>query len=132
MKHIKLYEEFVSEKLNLNSEEFRKYVIDTVAKKCPWAKVTGETTPSDGNLDSITFDYAVKIYWQEGPENQTNSMIRVESQGRFQKYNLNPDTSVPKVGEQISKSTGWNKQDAAISILLKTLKTNSPNSPYLD
>jgi len=128
MVYIKLFEQFVNEKLDLNSEEFRAYVIDTVAKKCPWAEVTRETTIKDNNFDGITFDNAVEIYWKEGPENQTNSMIRVESKGRFKKIDpKNPD--MLRVGEEISKSTKWNKQDTAVSTLIKTLKSNSPNSP---
>lgn len=123
MKHIKLFEQFVTEKLNLSSDEFREYVKDIVAKKCPWAKVTAEGYQPD-DFESIWFDNVVKIYWKEGPSNETNSMIRVRSDGRFQK-----NSDQVGVGEQVNKATGWDKQDIAIKNLLSILKTNSPNSP---
>jgi hypothetical protein len=130
MKHIKLFEQFVNEKLNLNSEEFRAYIIDTVAKKCPWAEVTSESNIEKNGSDGITFDYAVEIYWREGSDNSTSSMIGVASKGRFQKNGLDPNNpDRPRVGEQIEKTTAWNKQDAAISLLIKTLKSNSSNAP---
>jgi hypothetical protein len=128
MKHIKLYEEFVNEALNLNSEQFRKYVIDTVAKKCPWAEITEETSAKSSNFDSITFDDAVLIYWTEGPANQTNSMIRVQSSGKWQKPNPNtPDRK--RFGQEVNKATGWDKQENGVKNLISILKTNSANSP---
>jgi len=135
MKHIKLYEQFVNEKLNLNPEEFRKSIIDTVTKKCPWTEITSEENveknPNSvmGASGSITFDYAVKIYWQEGPDNITSSMIGVRSDGRFQKTDLDPNNpNRPRVGEEVQKTTSWKNQDGAIATLIKTLKSNSSNS----
>ena len=133
MKHIKLYEQFVNEKQVQTSEEFRKYVIDTVAKKCPWAEVTSEDTIEKNGSDGITFDYAVKIHWREGEDNSTSSMIGVSSKGRFQKVGLDPNNpDRPRVGEEVEKTTAWKRQDVAIATLIKTLKSNSSNSPTND
>jgi hypothetical protein len=133
MKHIILFEEFVNESTVLSSQKFKKQIIDTVAKKCPWAEITSEKyeekRPNSalGDSGSITFDNAVTIHWQEGPENVTNSMIGVRSDGRFQKQNLDPNRKT--FGEEVYKTTGWKNQDRAIATLIKTLKSNSSNSP---
>jgi hypothetical protein len=130
MKHIKLYEEFINEALDLNSEEFREYVKDMVSKKCPWAVVTSETTLEKNGSDGIKFDYAVEIYWREGEDNDTSSMIGVASKGKSQKIGLDPNNpDRPKFGSEIEKTTAWNKKENAIALLLKTLKSNSSNSP---
>ncbi len=129
MKHIKVFEDFLNEKLNLNSEEFRKHIIDAVAKKCPWAEVTSETTQEKNGFDGIIFDYVVEIYWREGPENSTSSMIGVSSKGRFGKTNHPNNPKKPKVGEEVEKTTAWKNQEGAVATLIKTLKSNSSNSP---
>jgi hypothetical protein len=127
---------FINEKLNLSSEKFAQYIKDVVSKKCPWAEITSEENVEKnpkstmGGSGSIIFDYAVKIYWQEGPENVTSSMIGVSSKGRFQKIGLDPNNpNRPKVGEEVQKTTAWKNQDGGVATLIKTLKSNSSNSP---
>jgi hypothetical protein len=124
MKHFKLFEQFVNENLNLSSADFAKYIIDTVAKKYPWAEVTKQELGRAPYPDSITFDGAVEIYWMEGPDNQTNSMIGVVSKGKWQR-----NSDRPTFGPEIQKTTKWNRQDIGVKNLLAALKTNSSNSP---
>ena len=135
MKYTQTFESFTSgslnEKLGLNSEEFRKHIVEIVAKKCPWAEVSSEEFFSEGGngksrtRDSIKFDNHeseefkhgeyVQIYWEEGPANVSNSMIGI--QARVERW----------IEEE--KTFGWDRQDLAMKKLLTMLRKHSKNSP---
>jgi hypothetical protein len=125
MKHVKLFEQFVNEKMNLNSEDFNQMVMDTVSKKAPYANVTDSSMEKGEAGGSITFDNALKITWRPGPDNDSSSSIRVDDTGT----NRASKEKGSRAMDEFVSGTGWNKQDIAIKNLLKGLKAVSPNSP---